>query len=182
VAPSIVPAGKPFATYIQENGLVNAYGKPTPALCEMLFGSANKTYFTSAADAAGYIADVEVPIWRINSAGAKYSTVATIQVHRLVAEDVLAIFTAIYNDPEQFPISSVGGARIRIPSAQAGAAHRHHPHRTPRQFQRRVCAPTGSGWWPGTNAYSITSNGSVVNAFKAKGRGWAARATAGGWY
>ena len=72
-APEIIPSGTPFATYVQENGLLNAYGRPTAALCEMLFGSEYKTYFTSASDAAGFIVDVEVPIWRINSSGAKYA-------------------------------------------------------------------------------------------------------------
>ena len=184
-APPIVPAGKPFAVYIQENNLVNAYGRPTPALCEMLFGSANKTCFASAADAAGYIADVEVPVWRINSAGAKYSTVATIQVHRLVAEDVLGIFTAIYNDPERFPISSVGGARYTDTLRHSwGCAIDVNPTQNAYGYYSggAFVPRTGSGWWPGTNPYSITANGSVVNAFKAYGWGWGGQGYSSGWY
>ena len=185
VAPSIVPAGKPFATYIQENGLVNAYGKPTSALCEMLFGSPYKSYFTSAADAAGYIEDVVVPIWRINSSGVKYSTQATIQVHKLVAEDVRGIFNAIYNDPEQFPIQAVGGARYTDTLRHSwGCAIDINPTQNAYGYysgSSLVCS-VGDGWWPGSNPYSITANGSVVRAFKAYGWGWGGQGYRSGWY
>ena len=183
--PSVVPANKPFATYVQENGLVNAYGKPTSAMCEMMFGSAYKSYFTSAADAAGYIVDVEVPVWRINSSGVKYSTTAWLQVHKLVAEDVKAIFTAIYNDPEKFPIQSVGGARYSDTLRHSwGCAIDINPTQNAYGYYSNgslVCS-VGNGWWPGSNPYSITANGSVVRAFKAYGWGWGGQGYRSGWY
>ncbi|MCD8375062.1 MAG: S-layer homology domain-containing protein [Oscillospiraceae bacterium] len=80
-----------------------------------LFGNSNKTYFTSSADAAGYMETVTVPIWIIDrNTGLKTSSSTSITVHRLVADEVQYIFQDIYNDPEQFPIYggwSLGGAR-----------------------------------------------------------------------
>ena len=184
-APEIVPSGTPFATYVQENGLLNAYGRPTAALCEMLFGSEYKTYFTSASDAAGFIVDVEVPIWRINSSDAKYATTAWLQVHKLVADDVVGIFTAIFNDPEQFPIQSVGGARYSDTLRHSwGCAIDINPTQNAYGYYSGgslVCS-VGDGWWPGTNQYSITADGSVVRAFKAYGWGWGGQGYSSGWY
>ena len=185
VAPEIVPDGTPFAVYVQENGLLNAYGRPSSALCEMLFGSEYKNYFTSAADAGDYIVDVEVPVWRINSAGQKYSTTAWLQVHKLVANDVVGIFTAIFNDPEQFPIQSVGGARYSDTLRHSwGCAIDINPTQNAYGYYSNgslVCS-VGEGWWPGSNEYSITADGSVVRAFEAYGWGWGGQGYSSGWY
>lgn len=184
-AVDIIPVGEPFALYVQENGLVNAYGRATSALCEMLFGDANKTYFTSAADAAGYITDLKIPVWKINSSGVKYGTEAWIQVHNLVASDVYNIFLEIYNSPEQFPISAVGGARYTDTLRHSwGCAIDINPTQNAYGYYSNgtlVCS-VGDGWWPGTNQYSITANGSVVTAFKRYGWGWAGQGYSSGWY
>ena len=184
-APEIVPNGTPFAIYCAENGLVNAYGRAMPALCEMLFGDPNTGYFVNASHAAPYIEDVVVPIWRINSSGVKYSTQATIQVHRLVAEDVRGIFQAIYDDPEQFPIQSVGGARYTDTLRHSwGCAIDINPTQNAYGYYSggSFVASVGNGWWPGTNQYSITPDGSVVRAFKAYGWGWGGQGYRSGWY
>lgn len=183
--PDIVPTDKPFALYIQENGLVNAYGKPSAAMCQMLFGSEYKSYFTSAADAAGYMTDVEIPVWRINSSGAKYSTTTWVQVHKLVASDVLGIFTAIYNDPEQFPIQSVGGSRYSDTMRHSwGCAIDINPTQNAYGYYSNgsLVGVVGDGWWPGTSPYSISTNGSVVRAFKAYGWGWGGQGYRSGYY
>lgn len=183
--PSTLPTTTPFATYVQQNNLVNAYGKPTAELCEIMFGSAYKTYFTSAADAAGYITDLEIPIWKINSSGVKYSTTAWIQVHNLVASDVYNIFVDIFNSSEQFPISSVGGARYTDTLRHSwGCAIDINPTENAYgYYSGGVFYPSvGSGWWPGTNQYSITSNGSVVTAFLKYGWGWGGQGYSSGWY
>ena len=137
-----------------------------------LFGNANKTYFTSAADASGYIVDVTVPIWRINSSGQKYSAQATIQVHKLVAEEVKLIFEEIFNDPEKFPINAVGGARYSDALRHAwGCAIDINPNEN-YYLHYASGQQVGSYWKPGEDVYSITPDGSVVRAFAKYGWGW----------
>ena len=137
-----------------------------------LFGDANKTYFTSAADAGDNIVDVTVPIWRMNSSGEKYSTQATIQVHRLVAQEVELIFEEIFNDPERFPINSVGGARYSDTLRHAwGCAIDINPNEN-YYLHYASGQQVGSYWKPGEDPYSITPDGSVVRAFAKYGWGW----------
>ncbi len=78
-----------------------------------LFGDENKTHFKSVEDANGYVINVSVSVWDLTQAGQWYSKTITLQVNRVVAEEVKGIFSTIYNLPEseRFPISYVGSAR-----------------------------------------------------------------------
>ena len=175
-----------FAWYIRKNNLVNAYGKPTPELCEMLFGDSEKTYFTSAEEAEPYMETVTVNVWRINSSGEKYATTASITVHKLLANDVRMIFEDIFNSDEQFPIKNVGGARFTDSMRHAwGCAidinYDENGHGYYDDEGNFICS-SGSGWWPGENAYSIPSDGSVVQAFAKYGWGWGGQGYSSGKY
>ena len=136
-----------------------------------LFGDPNKTYFTSASDAAGYVVDVTVPIWTIQN-GAKVASTATIQVHKLVAEEVKLIFQEIFDDPEQFPIKSIGGARYSDTLRHAwGCAIDINPEEN-YYLQYSTGYQVGNYWKPYEDPYSITPDGSVVRAFAKYGWGW----------
>ena len=137
-----------------------------------LFGDANKTYFTSAADAGDNIVEVTVPVWKLNSSGQKYASKAYIQVHRLVADEVEAIFEEIFNDPERFPIKAVGGARYSDALRHAwGCAIDINPNEN-YYLHYATGQQSGSYWKPGEDPYSTTPNGSVVRAFAKYGWGW----------
>ena len=137
-----------------------------------LFGDANKTYFTSAADAGDNIVDVTIPIWRMKSSGEKYASTAVVQVHRLVADEVLLIFEDIYNDPERFPINAIGGARYSDALRHAwGCAIDINPNEN-YYLDYKSGQKTGNCWLPGENPYSISPDGSVVRAFAKYGWGW----------
>lgn len=138
-----------------------------------LFGNANKTYFTSASDAQGYMVSIQVPIWKLNeSTGAKYSSTAWLTVHKLVAKEVTAIFNEIYNSPEKFPIKAVGGARFSDTLRHSwGCAIDINPNEN-YYLSYRTGQRVGTLWLPGENPYSITPNGSVVTAFARYGWGW----------
>ena len=175
-----------FAWYIRENNLVDAYGRPGPELCEMLFGDPEKTYFANSQEAEPFMEQVTVDVWRINSAGAKYAAKATITVHKLLAEDVKHIFADILASPEQFPIKNVGGARFTDTMRHAwGCAidinYNENGYGYYDDDGNFVCA-SGSGWWPGENAYSITPDGSVVAAFAKYGWGWGGQGYSSGKY
>lgn len=150
-----------------------------------LFGSSGKTYFTSPADASGWMTDVTIPIWRVNSSGQKYSTQVSITVHKLVAQEVLLIFNEIYNDPERFPIQSIGGARFSDSLRHSwGCAIDINP--TQNYYCRTVNGATtalvGTHWLPNSDQYSIKPNGSVVRAFAKYGWGWGGQGWSGGYY
>lgn len=154
---------------------------------EALFGDAEKTYFASAEEAAPYMVDITVPVWRLNEAtGEKYAGTASLTVHVLVAEEVARIFQEIYNSPEQFPIKSVGCARFTDTMRHAwGCAidinYNENAHGYYNDAGEFVCA-SGSGWWPGENPYSITATGSVVAAFARYGWGWGGQGYSSGYY
>lgn len=165
----------PFALMVREKNLVNAYGTPNTELRQMLFGNGNKTYFTSSSDAAAYMETVTVNVWKINSAGQKYASTADITVHKLVAEDVRRIFQEIFEDPEQFPIQSVGGARFTDTLRHSwGCAIDINPTQNCYcYYSNGVLVPiTGSFWSPGYDPYSISPTGSVVRIFEKYGWGW----------
>lgn len=159
-----------------------------------LFGNPNKTHFTSAADAAGFMETVTVPIWTMDQSGNKFPSTTTVTVHKLVATDIRLIFEEIYNDPERFPIYggwSIGGARFTDTMRHSwGCAIDINA------FYNCECTVNwnsgtnnvtcGYGWWPtsgdtsaifhgsmtGPSPYSITPGNSVVRAFANYGWGW----------
>ena len=169
---------------------------------QTLFGDVNKTYFSSAEEAMPYLRCFKIPVWKIDSNGAKYASSAWLTVHAFVAADVEAIFEEIYNDPEHFPIDAIGGARFSDTLRHSwGCAIDINPYENCEcnffsGSQRLTC---GYGWWPdgmsgkewvGRNSaeyhgtlkqaspYSIKPGGSVVRAFAAHGWGWGGN----GWY
>ncbi|NLH02082.1 MAG: hypothetical protein GX488_09350 [Clostridiales bacterium] len=141
---------------------------------QMLFGNPNKTYFTSATDAKGYMVTISIPIWKLNeSTGQKYSSSAYITVHKLVEKEVKAIFNEIYNSPERFPIKSIGGARYTDTLRHSwGCAIDINPNEN-YYINYRTGATVGSFCYKnGSSPYCITPNSSVVKAFAKYGWGW----------
>ena len=158
-----------------------------------LFGNANKTYFSSAQDAAGYMTTVTIPIWTMDKTGNKYSSSMSVTVHYLVAEEIQYIFEEIYNHPERFPIYggwSVGGSRYTDTMRHSwGCAVDinafYNCECTTYWYSGITNVTCGYGWWPlGTarstfagsmkesSAYSISAESSVVQAFAKYGWGW----------
>ncbi len=152
-----------------------------------LFGCEDKSYFTASDDVSGYIVEVTVPVWRLNtSTGVKTASSATIRVHMLVAEEVVRIFTEIFNDPEQFPISDVGGFRTGDTMRHAwGCAIDINYDKNCYGYyddEGNLVSSVGSGWFPGENPFSITPEGSVVRIFAKYGWGWGGQGYSSGWH
>lgn len=154
-------------------------GMSTAERRKALFGDANKSYFTSANDAQGYMVSIKVPVWKISSSGEKYGSTAWITVNRLVEREVRAIFNDIYNSPERFPIKAVGGARYSDTLRHSwGCAIDINPvenyyvsYRTGQQVGT-CCYKNASQFQNIDSRYCITPNGSVVKAFAKYGWGW----------
>ena len=152
-----------------------------------LFGDEEKPYFESMEDAKGYLVGVEVPVWRVDTTGNKYSDKVWLTVNKQVAEEVKLIFNEIYNDPERFPIKLVGCVRFRegeYSFHRSGCAIdiNWEENSYGRMVNGEFIKLTGNGYWPGENIYSIKQNNSVVRAFAKYGWGWGGNGYSGGYY
>lgn len=147
----------------------------------LLYGNEYQLRFNDRQEAEAGMATVTVPVWRINKKGEKVGTKVSLTVHAALAEDVTAIFTEIYNDPEQFPIREMGGYGWRGDSSNSehncGTAIDINWNEN---YQiREGVIQTGSLWAPGENPYSIAPGSSVVRIFAEHGWAWGGDAWAG---
>lgn len=140
---------------------------------QLLFGDPTKRRFASQEEAKAAMTTVTVPVWKL-SMGTKVSSTLTFTVHAALAEDVKAIFTEIYNDPEQFPIKDLGGYSWRGDSAtgehNCGTAIDINANENYQIRDGQILA--GSLWEPGSNSYSIGPDSSVVRIFAEHGWSW----------
>lgn len=133
--------------------------------------------YTTKEQADANMRVITIPVWRMKADGTKYSSSTTLTVHQNIADDLVSIFTEIYNGSEQFPIKSVGGYNWRTTATGTTSQHSYgtcidiNPDenyciyfRTGRQI--------GSFWKPYDNAYSIRPDGDVVRAFTKYGWAW----------
>lgn len=148
----------------------------------LLFGSTEKRRYDSQSEAKANQTTVTVPLWRIDKNGNKYATQGSFQINAAVADDVVALFTEIFNDPERFPIKDLGGYGWRGDSAtgehNCGTAIDINPTENYQIRDGKVMV--GSCWSPGENPYSIQPTGSVVRIFAKYGWSWGGDAWASG--
>lgn len=140
----------------------------------LLFGSEDKRRFVDKAEAEANMTTISFPVWKLDKNGNKVSSTASLSIHAAVADEVTAIFTEIYNDPEQFPIKDMVGYGWRGDSAtgehNCGTAIDINWNENYQIRDGKVQA--GSLWEPGENPYSISPNGSVVRIFAEHGWSW----------
>lgn len=146
----------------------------------LLFGDVEKRRYADRAEAESGQVTVTVPFWTIRR-GQKVATSGSFTINAAIAEDVVALFTEIFNDPEQFPMHSIGGYGWRGDSAtgehNCGTAIDISPDEN---YQvRDGNAMVGSHWTPGEDPYSIPEDGSVVRIFEKYGWSWGGNAWCG---
>ena len=114
--------------------------------------------------------------WDIDSSGAKYTRTWNLQVNKAVADEVVAIFEEIYNDPEQFPIHALGGARYTDTLRHSwGCAIDINPVENFQCYTNTepYTAITGTTCYKYSDSpYCITPDSSVVRVFAKYGWGW----------
>lgn len=172
------PAVEPTDSFAwRSRSMIDAWGTVSAEGRQLLFGDSNKSYFTgSEANLSDYIVTIQVRTWDINSAGEKYTRTWNLEVNKMVADEVKAIFETIYNDPEQFPIHALGGARYTDTLRHSwGCAIDINP------VENFYCNTTTTPYTAitGTTCYKysdspycITPDSSVVRAFAQYGWGW----------
>lgn len=166
----------PSQSFANNTSLING-STLTDAGRTALFGDAGKTYFTgSEANLSDYIVTIQVRTWDIDSSGAKYTRTWNLQVNRAVADEVKAIFEEIYNDPEQFPIHALGGARFTDTLRHSwGCAIDINPVENFQCYTTTTpyTAITGTTCYKYSDSpYCIRPDSSVVRAFAKYGWGW----------
>ncbi len=143
---------------------------------QRLFNSTVKRRFDSQEEAETHMTDITVPVWRLDEAmGQKSASSCTLLVHEALADEMVQIFTEIFDDPEQFPIKNVGGYAWR-----GDAATGEHNCGTAidinweENYQINAAGQVMAGtcWAPGENSWSIPEDGSVVRIFAAHGFSW----------
>lgn len=138
-------------------------------------------YFTTKEEALQYMVDVTVPVWTLKSIGEKVSSTKTITVNNALAEDVVNIFTEIYDDPSQFPIKDVGGFSWRNTAGGSVSQHSYGTCIDINYNENYYVKPdgtpiTGSYWKPGEDPYSIAPDSIVVKTFAKYDWKWGATA------
>ncbi len=133
--------------------------------------------FETKESAQEYMVEVEVPAWRLNSDGTKTSYTAYVEVNKALADDVINIFTEIYNDNSQFPIKNVGGFSWRNTSGGRVSQHSYGTCIDINYDENYYVEPdgtpiTGTLWLPAENPYSIAGDSIVVKTFAKYGWLW----------
>ena len=160
-----------FEDYYKQDFWLKCQGE-NPRKCLLLFGDENKRRFDSYEEAQASMATITVPIWKLSN-GTKVSSTTTLTVHSAIAEDVKAIFTEIYNDPEQFPINATSTFRyVEGTTGEHNCGTAIDLNANENYQVRDGKAMVGNFWRPGENPYSIPEDGSVVRIFAEHGWSW----------
>lgn len=133
--------------------------------------------FQSSEEAQQYMVEVSVPVWKLKSNGEKYSSTMYLKINQALADDVVNIFTEIYNSPEQFPIKDVGGYYWRNTASGNLSQHSYGTcidiNANENYYVRPDGTPiVGNYWKPYEDPYSIPEDGIVVATFAKYGWEW----------
>ena len=143
-----------------------------------VFGSATPGY-DSPEQAEAAMADITVPVWRLQSDGTKTADTMTLTVNANLAQVYQAVFEEIFAGEEQFPLKNGGSYAWR---SNARSEHRWGTAVDLNWEENMECyidasgavtqITTGTHWTPGEDPYSIPADGDVVRAFKKYGFAW----------
>lgn len=138
-------------------------------------------YFKTKEEALEYMTEVEVPVWTLHDDGTKTPSKKYITVNTALADDVIEIFTAIYNDESQFPIKNVGGFSWRNTAGGSVSQHSYGTCIDINWEENYYVSPegvaiTGTHWLPGEDPYSIAEDSVVVKTFAQYGWKWGGNA------
>ncbi len=141
--------------------------------------------YTSAEEAEAHMSEVTVDVWKINEAGAYYSSTLTFKVNTILKDDVIAIFDEIYNAPVKAPLKDVTAYAWR--SAPSSGTYSDHNYGTAidLNYNENYClyadgSQLGSFHDPETSVYSFDEDGIVVQTFAKYGWLWGGNAWVSG--
>jgi hypothetical protein len=148
-----------------------------------IYGENGKRYESSAV-AEKNMKTITIPIWQYSEKlKVKVSGKHAITVNKKIADEVLKIFTEIYNDSEKFPIKTGTTAGYCWRGDKDTSQHKDglaidinwndNKYMKKVKENGKIKWKTILGVWePGKNIYSMPLNGSVVRIFKKYGWDW----------
>ncbi len=144
-----------------------------------IFGTEETDRYENEAAAKANIVRVTVPVWRLNrNTGLKTASTQSFQINKALADDLVKIFTEIFNDPSQFPIYEIGGYSWRggnTSEHNSGLAVDINANENYQVYpDGRIGA--GSYWKPYEDPFSIPEDGIVVQTFAKYGFSWGGNA------
>ncbi|MGI5971169.1 MAG: S-layer homology domain-containing protein [Oscillospiraceae bacterium] len=149
-------------------------GADSSAKWAWLMGSAGAPKYKTYDEAIADMVQLTVNVWDFNSSGEKVPATRTFLIHYRLAPTVKQIFKEIYESPEKFPIHNITGFSWR-----EGSASEHNwgcaidiNWEENYYINLSTGSSVGNYWQPGTDPYSIPSDGSVVAVFHKYGFGW----------
>lgn len=144
----------------------------------LVFGGREPGYDTPE-EAEAAMAEITVPVWRLQADGSKTEGRMTLTVNAALADLYTAVFEEIFAGEEKFPIKDGGSYSWR---SNTRSEHRWGTAVDLNWDENMECnidsdgnvtqITTGSCWEPGENPYSIPADGDVVRAFKKYGFAW----------
>lgn len=141
-----------------------------------IFGTDTVNKYESEAAALENIVTVSVPVWRLNRiTGVKTASTQSFLINKVLEEDIVKIFTEIYEDAAQFPIYEIGGYNWRsnanTSEHNSGLAVDINANENYQVFPNGTIG-AGEFWKPGEDPHSITEDGIVVKNFEKYGFSW----------
>ncbi|MCB6366702.1 M15 family metallopeptidase [Intestinibacillus massiliensis] len=140
------------------------------------------TYFETVEEAEAAMAEIEVPVWRLQDDGSKKAGTAYVTVNRALAPLYRAVFQEIFDGDEQFPIKDVGSYAWRpTPTSEhrwGTAIDINYDENMEATINAdgTLTPTTGTHWAPGEDPYSIPEGGDVYRAFTKYGFSWGGNA------
>lgn len=145
-----------------------------------IFGTDAVNKYENEAAAEADIVEVCVPVWRLNTqTGVKTASKQYFLINKALADDMVKIFTEIFNDPSQFPIYEIGGYNwrgdINNSEHNSGLAVDINANENYQVYPDGSIG-AGSYWKPHKDPHSITEDGIVVKTFEKYGFSWGGNA------
>lgn len=151
-----------------------------------IFGSVGARYSTHE-EAEAHMVEVVVPVWEFGDGDQLQTGWRSFKVNSVLAEDVQAIFSEIYNSPEKPPIKDAVGYSWR--NALSGGSVSEHNFGTviDLNYNENYCVykngqQIGTFYDPSTSVFSFSPTGVVVQTFAKYGWLWGGNAWVSGTY
>ena len=149
-----------------------------------IFGGVGQKY-TTQEEADAHMVEVTVPVWEFGEGDELVTGWRSFRINEVLAEDVQAIFSEIYNSPLKPPIKDATGYAWR--SALSGGGFSDHNYGTviDLNYNENYCVyksgqQIGSFYDPATSVYSFAPTGVVVQTFAKYGWLWGGNAWVSG--
>ena len=149
-----------------------------------VFGAVGAKY-TTQEEADAHMVEVTVPVWEFGDGDQLQTGWRSFRINSVLAEDVQAIFSEIYNSPLKPPIKDAAGYAWRSPMAGGSISDHNYGTVIDLNYNENYCVyksgqQIGSFYDPVNSVFSFPSTGVVVQTFAKYGWLWGGNAWVSG--